>query len=85
MVYVRVFCLCFPLGKHGFIVSSLTLRSLIHFEFIFIYGTREYIQIYTLLFSFCLFVCSVFGCAAQGLWDLSSPTRDQTWTTPVKA
>ena len=40
MVYVRVFCLCFPLGKHSFMVSSLTLRSLIHFEFIFIYGAR---------------------------------------------
>ena len=26
----------------SFIVSGLTLRSLIHFEFIFIYGMREY-------------------------------------------
>ena len=34
----RVFCLCFPLS---FIVSGLTFRSLIHFEFIFVYGVRE--------------------------------------------
>ena len=32
----RVFCLCFPLR-----VSSLTFRSLIHFEFIFVYGVRN--------------------------------------------
>ena len=32
-------CLCFPPGV--FIVSSLALRSLIHFEFIFVYGVRE--------------------------------------------
>ena len=31
-----VFCLCFPLR-----VSSLTFRSLIHFEFIFVYGVRN--------------------------------------------
>ena len=35
----RVFCLCFPLS---FIVSSLMFRSLIHFEFIFVQGVREY-------------------------------------------
>ena len=35
----QVFCLCFPLS---FIVSSLTSRSLIHFEFIFVYGVRKY-------------------------------------------
>ena len=34
----RVFCLCFPLS---FIVSSLPFRSLIHFEFIFVYGVRD--------------------------------------------
>ena len=34
----RVFCLCFPLS---FIVSSLKFRSLIHFEFIFVYGVRS--------------------------------------------
>ena len=34
----RVFCLCFPLS---FIVSGLTFRSLIYFEFIFVYGVRE--------------------------------------------
>ena len=35
----RVFCLCFPLGV--FIVSGLTFRSLIHFEFIFVYCVRK--------------------------------------------
>ena len=35
----QVFCLCFPLS---FIVSGLTFRSLIHFEFIFVYGVRKY-------------------------------------------
>ena len=34
----RVFCLCFPLS---FIVPGLTFMSLIHFEFIFVYGVRE--------------------------------------------
>ena len=33
----RVFCLCFP----SFMVSGLTFRSLIHFEFIFVYGVWE--------------------------------------------
>ena len=33
----RVFCLCFPLT---FVVSSLTFRSLILFEFTFVYGTE---------------------------------------------
>ena len=32
----KVFCLCFPLNT--FIVSSLTFRSSIHFEFIFVFG-----------------------------------------------
>ena len=34
----RVFCLCFPLS---FIESCVTFRSLIHFEFIFVYGVKE--------------------------------------------
>ena len=34
-----VFCLCFPLGV--FLVSGLTFRYLIHFEFIFVYGVRK--------------------------------------------
>ena len=38
MIYVRVFCLCFPLGV---LVSALTFRSLINFEFIFVYGVRK--------------------------------------------
>ena len=28
-------------SSKSFIISSLTLRSLIHFEFIFVYGVRE--------------------------------------------
>ena len=28
-------------SSRGFIVSGLTFRSLIHFEFIFVYGGRE--------------------------------------------
>ena len=35
----RVFCLCFPLKS--FIVSGLTFRSLIRFEFILVYGLRK--------------------------------------------
>ena len=35
----RSFCLCSSLGV--FIVSGLTFRSLIHFEFIFVYGVRK--------------------------------------------
>ena len=35
----RVFCLCFY--SRNFIVFSLTFRSLIYFEFIFVYGIRE--------------------------------------------
>ena len=38
VIYVKVFFLCFSLS----ILSSLTFRSLIHFEFIFVYGVREY-------------------------------------------
>ena len=34
----RVFCLCFPLGV---LVSGLRFRSLIHFEFIFVYGVKK--------------------------------------------
>ena len=34
----RVFCLYFPLS---FIVTGLTFSSLIHFEFIFVYGVGE--------------------------------------------
>ena len=29
-------------SSKNFIVSQLTSRSLIHFEFIFVYGVREY-------------------------------------------
>ena len=35
----RMFCLCFPLKS--FIVSGLKFRSLIHFEFIFVYGVKK--------------------------------------------
>ena len=30
-----------PMFSSSFIVSGLTLRSLIHFEFIFVYGVRK--------------------------------------------
>ena len=40
MIYVRVFCLSFPLSK-GFTVSGVTFRSVIHFEFTFVYGIRK--------------------------------------------
>ena len=33
------FCLCFPLIRG--LVSGVTFRSLIHFEFIFVYGVRK--------------------------------------------
>ena len=35
----RVFCLCFPVRVLYFF--GLTFRSLIHFEFIFVYGVRK--------------------------------------------
>lgn len=38
-IYLRVFCLCFLLGDLR--VSGFTLRSLIHFEFIFVCDVRE--------------------------------------------
>ena len=34
-----VYCLCFPV--RSFIVSGLTFKSLIHFEFIFVCGVRK--------------------------------------------
>ena len=38
----RVFFLCFHRKfSKSFLVSALTFRSLIHFEFIFVYGVRE--------------------------------------------
>ena len=54
----RVFCLCFPLS---FIVSGITFRSLIHFEFIFVYGVRRgfnFILLYILFQTFHKYVCS---------------------------
>ena len=39
MIYVREYL---PLlSSRSFIVSGLTFRSLIHFEFIFVYGVRK--------------------------------------------
>ena len=39
MIYVRE---CLPMFSYkSFIVSGLILRSLIHFEFIFVYGVRK--------------------------------------------
>ena len=37
----RVFCLFFFFPSRSFIVSGLKFRSLIHFEFIFVYGVRK--------------------------------------------
>ena len=39
MIYVRDVLPMFP--SRSFIVSGLTFRSLIHFEFIFVYGVRK--------------------------------------------
>ena len=39
MIYVRSVLLMF--SSRNFIVSGLTFRSLIHFEFIFVYGVRK--------------------------------------------
>ena len=39
MIYVRDVLPMFP--SMSFIVSGLTFRSLIHFEFIFVYGVRK--------------------------------------------
>ena len=38
MIYVRVLPM---FSSRSFIVSGLTFRSLIHFEFIFVYGVRK--------------------------------------------
>ena len=38
VIYVRVFCM---FSSKSFVVSGLTCRSLIHFEFIFGYGIRK--------------------------------------------
>jgi len=42
-------------SSKSFIVSDLTFRSLIHFEFIFVYGVREF------LISFFSCICPVFS------------------------
>ena len=40
MIYAKE---CLPIfSSKSFIVSNLTFRSLIHFEFIFVYGVRKY-------------------------------------------
>ena len=35
-------CILLMFSSKSFIVSSLTFKSLIHFEFIFVHGVREY-------------------------------------------
>ena len=55
-------------------VSDLTLRSLIHFEFIFVHHVRK-------CSNFCF--CFLFLAAPHGMWDLSSPTRDRTCATCI--
>ena len=42
MIYVRESENVLPLfSSRTFIVSGLTFRSLVHFEFIFVYGVKE--------------------------------------------
>ena len=54
MIYVRQWFFFLPmLSSRSFIVSGLTFRSLIHFEFIFVYGVRKYSS-FILFFSFFL-------------------------------
>ena len=40
VIYVEE-CFAYVLSSRSFIVSGLTFRSLIHFEFIFVYGVRK--------------------------------------------
>ena len=53
-------------SSKSFIVSGLTFRSLIHFEFIFVYGVRECSN-FVLLFFFNLFYLFIFGCVGSSL------------------
>ena len=61
MIYVRE-CFAYVLLR-SFIVSGLTLRSLIHFEFIFVYGVRK---------------CSTFILFMAKYYSIGSFTGDQT-------
>ena len=59
-------------SSKSFIVSGLTFRSLIHFEFIFVYGVRECSNFMLLIFIiiitiFYFWLCLVFVAA----WGLS--------------
>ena len=47
-------------SSKSFVVSSLTVRSLIHFEFIFVYGVRE--------FSNCTLLHVAVQCCQHHLW-----------------
>jgi len=85
----RMFCLCFPLE---FIVSSLAFKSLIHFEFIFLYGVQECNESDFVVFStgnrqshLMLSIPTphlkkLFLATPCGMQDFISPTRDQTHT-----
>ena len=42
MMYVREESVLPMFSSWSFVVSGLTLRSLIHFEFIFVYGVRKW-------------------------------------------
>ena len=59
-------------SSRSFIVSGLTLRSLIHFEFIFVYGVRKdsrfiHLQVvdqfsqHHLLMKLCFFHCTLYS------------------------
>ena len=67
-------------SSRSFIVSGLMLRSLIHFEFIFVYGFFFFLM-WTLFkvfieFVTILFLLYVLGFWPGGMWDLNSLTRN---------
>ena len=48
-------------SSRSFIVSGLTYRSLIHFEFIFVYGVKECYNFIPLHVAVCVFRTELFG------------------------
>ena len=55
VIYVREFLPMF--SSKSFIVSGLTFRSLIHFEFIFVYGVRKCSSWRLITLQFCSGFC----------------------------
>ena len=82
LIYITVFFLWF--FSRSFIIPHLVSRSLIHFEFIFVYGVREcpnFIllhaqfsqyhllkRIYFSILYFCLFCHRLIACKCKGLF-----------------